>query len=200
MIDYAIPALSRLTEHFNGLPSIGKKTAQRLAYAVLKMPAEKAKSFSNSILEAQKNISFCKICCNFTDKEICKICDDKSRDSSTICVVEEPKDVSAIERTQEYEGLYHVLHGVISPLSGIGPDQIHIQELLNRIKKGGVTEVIMAANPTVEGEATSMYISKLLKPLGIKVTRLAYGVPVGATLEYADEVTLSRALTGRNEI
>lgn len=200
MDKYYLPSLEKLTEHFEALPNIGRKTAARLAYSVLKMSAEKAQNFANAILNAKKNIRNCKQCCNFTDKEICDICADNSRDKSIICVVEEPRDVSAVERTQEFHSLYHVLHGVISPLNGIGPDEISVKELLLRIKKDGAKEVIMATNPTVEGEATAMYVSKLLKPLGIKVTRLAYGVPVGASLEYADEITLSRALSGRSEI
>lgn len=200
MEKYYLPPLEKLTEHFEKLPNIGRKTAGRLAYSVLKMPQEKAQEFANAILDAKKSICYCKKCCNFTDKEICDICTDNSRDKSIICVVEESRDVSAIERTQEFHSLYHVLHGVISPLNGIGPDEISIKELLNRIKSEKIKEVIMATNPTVEGEATAMYVSKLLKPLGIKVTRLAYGVPVGASLEYADEITLSRALSGRSEI
>ncbi len=200
MDKYYLPPLERLTEHFERLPNIGRKTAGRLAYSVLKMSKEKAKEFADAILYAKKNICYCKKCCNFTDKEICDICTSDSRDKSIICVVEESRDVSAIERTHEFHALYHVLHGVISPLNGIGPEEICIKELLQRIKKESIKEVIMATNPTVEGEATAMYVSKLLKPLGIKVTRLAYGVPVGASLEYADEVTLSRALSGRSEI
>ncbi len=200
MSNFNIIPLSKLTEHFERFPGIGKKTAQRLAYFVLKMPIEQVEDFSNAIVNAKSSIHYCKQCCNLTDKEICSICNDDNRDKSIICVVEDPKDVSALERTKEFNALYHVLHGVISPLNGIGPEQICIKELLARVNKGGIKEVIMAANPTVEGEATAMYISKLLKPLGIKVTRLAYGIPVGATLEYADEITLSRALEGRNEI
>ncbi len=200
MSKYYLPPLEKLTDNFEKLPSIGRKTAGRLAYSVLKMPKEKAEEFAKAIIEARENIHYCKNCCNFTDKEMCDICTDNSRDKSIICVVEEPQDVSAIERTQEFHSLYHVLHGVISPLNGVGPDEIRIKELLNRIKRDEINEVIMATNPTVEGEATAMYTSKLLKPLGIKVTRLAYGVPVGASLEYADEVTLSRALFGRMEI
>ena len=193
-------ALTNLRECFESLPGIGKKSAGRLAYCVLRMPNEKAKLFAKSILEAKNNIKYCQTCCNFTDKTNCDICDDKFRDAQKICVVEDPKDVDAIERTGEYDGKYHVLHGVISPLNGVGPDDIHIRELIERIKKSDIQEIILATNPTVEGEATAMYISKLVKPLGIKVTRLAYGIPVGATLEYADEVTLGRALKGRNEI
>ena len=200
MSSFNIIPLSRLIEHFERFPGIGKKTAQRLAYFVLKMPIDQVEDFSKSIINAKSSIHYCKKCCNLTDKEICSICSDDSRDGSIICVVEDPKDVSALERTKEFNALYHVLHGTISPLNGVGPEQICIKELLARVRDGGVKEVIMAANPTVEGEATAMYISKLLKPLGIKVTRLAYGIPVGATLEYADEVTLSKALEGRNEI
>ena len=200
MDKYLITPLEKLSESFERLPSIGSKTAKRLAYAVLKMPKEKALDFANAIIDAKNNIHYCKNCCNFTDKEICSICEDDFRDKSIICVVEDPRDVGAIEKTQEFKGLYHVLHGTLSPISGIGPDQIRIKELWERIKSEKILEIIMATNPTVEGEATSMYISKLLKPFGIKVTRLAYGVPVGASLEYADEITLSRALKGRNEI
>lgn len=192
--------LLKLIEHFERLPGIGKKSAIRLAYHVLKMPKELAKSFAESILEAQSNIHYCSICYTFTDKEICNICSDSNRDTSVICVVEDSKDIEAIEKTHEFNGVYHVLHGVISPLNGVGPDDIRILELINRIKSSDVKEIIMATNPTVEGEATSMYISKLLKNLDIKTTRLAYGIPIGATLEYADEMTLSRAILGRNEI
>ncbi len=192
--------LIKLVEQFESLPGIGRKTAQKLAYHILQMPKEKIKVFTNSILDAHSKIHCCSVCCNFTDKEICGICLDKERDNSTICVVEDPKDVDAIERTHEFSGLYHVLHGVISPLNGIGPDEIKIAPLINRVKSEKIVEIIMATNPTVEGEATAMYISKLLKGLEIKVTRLAYGIPVGATLEYADEVTLSRALLGRSEL
>ena len=193
-------ALTKLQDCFASLPSIGRKSAERLAYHVLRMPDNKAEDFAKAILEAKKNIHHCEKCCNFTDKKICAICDDTARDSSTICVVEDPRDVEAIERTAEYGGKYHVLHGSISPMNGIGPNEIRLKELLERIPKEKVSEVILATNPTVEGEATAMYISKLLKPLGIKTTRLAYGIPVGSSLEYADEVTLSRALQGRNEL
>ena len=200
MNKHFITPLEKLAENFERLPGIGSKTALRLAYSVLKMPKEKANEFAKAIIDAKNHIHYCKNCCNFTDKEVCDICTDKSRDISTICVVEDPRDVNAIERTQEFNALYHVLHGTISPLNGIGPEQIYIKELLERVQKNKIKEVIVATNPTVEGEATSMYISKLLKPLGIIVTRLAYGIPVGATLEYADEVTLSRALKGRSEV
>ncbi len=189
-----------LSEQFAKLPGIGMKTAQRLAYYVMSMSEADAKSFADAILKAHKTIHSCKICQNLTDAEICPICNDVRRDSSSICVVEGPKDVSAFERTNEYKGLYHVLHGLISPIDGVTPDRLRIKELLKRINDSDVSEVIMATNPTVEGEATAMYISRLLKPLGIKVTRLAFGLPIGGILEYADEVTLFKALENRNEI
>lgn len=200
MSSYNVAPLARLSEQFERLPGIGTKTAQRLAYYVLKMPKERAVEFSNAILAAHENIHYCSECCNLTDKEKCSICESNKRDHSTICVVEDPRDVVAMERTQEYNGVYHVLHGAMSPLNGIGPEQLTIKQLLSNIQNHPVSEVIMATNPTVEGETTSMYISKLLKPLGIKVTRLAYGIPVGGDLEYADEVTLLRALEGRSEM
>lgn len=200
MSSYNVAPLARLSEQFERLPGIGTKTAQRLAYYVLKMPKERAIEFSNAILAAHENIHYCSECCNLTDKEKCSICESNKRDHSTICVVEDPRDVIAMERTQEYNGVYHVLHGAMSPLNGIGPEQLTIKQLLSNIQNHSVSEVIMATNPTVEGETTSMYISKLLKPLGIKVTRLAYGIPVGGDLEYADEVTLLRALEGRSEM
>ena len=197
---YYLPSLENLTEHFESLPGVGRKSAQKMAYSILKMSDEKVFSFAQSMMAVKNGIKRCKKCCNFTDKDVCDICSDSSRDKSIICVVEEPRDVSAIERTNEFYALYHVLHGVISPLNGIGPNEICIKELIKRVEKGEIKEVIMATNPTVEGEATAMYISKILKQLDVKVTRLAYGVPVGASLEYADEITLSRALLGRNEI
>lgn len=200
MSDYHIAPLSRLVEQFERLPGIGYKSAQRLAYYVLGLSNEEVKQLSDSILEAHDKIHTCRICCNLTDQELCSICRNPARDQSTICVVENPRDVVALERTRDYNGSYHVLHGVISPLNGIGPDQLRIKELLSRVQEDIVKEVIMATNPTVEGEATAMYISRLLKPLGIRVTRLAYGIPVGGDLEYADEVTLSRALEGRSEL
>lgn len=200
MAAYDAAPLAKLTEQFEQLPGIGAKTAQRLAYYVLKMPKNKAEEFSKAIIDAHEKIHYCKECCNLTDKEKCNICSSPKRDHSTICVVEDPRDVIAMERTQEYYGVYHVLHGSMSPLSGIGPEQLMIKELLSRIQSGAVNEVIMATNPTVEGETTAMYISKLLKPLGVKVTRLAYGIPVGGDLEFADEVTLLRALEGRSEL
>lgn len=186
-------------EKFESLPGIGHKNAQRLAYHVLDMTKEEAESFASSILEAHEKIHTCAVCCNLTDAELCPVCRNDLRDRSIVCVVEEPKDVFALERAGEYNGQYHVLHGAISPLSGVGPEQLRIKELLARMD-GTVQEVIMATNPTVEGEATAMYLSRLLKPLGVKVTRLAYGIPVGGDLEYADEVTLQRAMQGRQEL
>lgn len=199
-MSYQIASLSKLIEQFERLPGIGKKTAQRLAFHIIRSPKSQAESFAKAIIEAKEKIRKCKNCQNLTDKEICSICENKNRDATTICVVENPHDVWAIERTREYDGLYHVLHGAISPMDGIGPDQLHIKELLARISAGKIKEIIMATNPTVEGEATAMYISRLLNPMGVTVTRLAYGIPVGGDLEYADEVTLSRALEGRNKI
>ena len=193
-------ALERLTEQFARLPGIGSKTAQRLSFHVMAFSEEEAEEFADAILEAKEKIHYCKCCQNLTDLELCPVCTDAGRDRSVVCVVEDPRDVAAIERTHEYNGTYHVLHGAISPMDNIGPDQIRIKELLARLNDGTVEEVIMATNPTVEGEATAMYISRLLKPMGITVSRLAYGVPVGADLEYADEVTLSRALEGRSLI
>ena len=200
MMEYNVLPLAKLIEQFERLPGIGKKTAQRLAYYVLQLSDEDAKEFAEAIVNAHDKIKYCKVCKNLTDQDLCHICRNSSRDKSIICVVEDPRDVVALEKTGEFFASYHVLHGAISPLNGIGPDQLYIKELLNRISSGEVKEVIMATNPTVEGEATAMYISKLLKPLGVKVTRLAYGIPVGGDLEYADEVTLSRALMGRSEI
>ena len=195
---YDVAALSRLIEQFERMPGIGHKSAQRMAFYVLDMTDNDAKQFAQAITDAHTKIPRCKICCNLTEGEICSICANEARDKSTICVVEDPRDVIAIERTHEYGGVYHVLHGVISPMNGVGPDELTIKELLARLDS--VKEVIMATNPTVEGEATAMYISRLMKPLGIRTTRLAYGVPVGADLEYADEVTLSRAMEGRRDI
>lgn len=197
---YNVLPLTKLMEQFERLPGIGRKTAQRLAFYVLSMPKEKAKQFADAILEAHEKIKKCKVCQSLTEKELCPICADSARDHSTICVVENSQDVIAFERTKEYHGLYHVLHGLISPMDGIGPDQLYIKELLARLSDGTVKEVVMATNPTVEGEATAMYIARLLKPMGVRVTRLAYGIPVGSNLEYADEVTLYRALEGRSEI
>ncbi len=189
-----------LSEQFAKLPGIGMKTDQRLAYAVMSMSEEDAKQFSDAIISVKKDVGYCKICQNLTEFEVCPICDDADRNASVVCVVETPKDVSAFERTNEYNGTYHVLHGLISPINGIGPDDIKIRELLERVSNNDIKEIIMATNPTVEGEATAMYIAKLLKPLGIKVTRLAFGIPVGGQLEYADEVTLFKALENRSEM
>jgi len=193
-------SLSRLIEWFERLPGIGKKTAQRLAFYVLNLPKEDAKGFADTILEAHEKIKYCSICQNLTDTEVCSICTSSSRDRSVICVVEDSQDVIALERTHEFDATYHVLHGLISPLNDIGPEQLKIRELMERIHKGGIAEVIMATNPTLEGDATAMYLSKLIKPFDVKVTRLAYGIPVGGNLEYADEITLLRALEGRSEI
>ncbi|HBN10383.1 MAG TPA: recombination protein RecR [Ruminococcus sp.] len=193
----ALP-LVLLSEQFAKLPGIGMKTAQRLAYHVMSMPENDVQEFADAMVNARKSIHPCSVCQNFTDGSVCSICSDNMRDRTTICVVETPKDVSAFERSGEYNGLYHVLHGLISPINGIGPEQLKIKELLSRIN--GIDEVIMATNPTVEGEATAMYIAKLLKPLGVKVTRLAFGLPVGGTLEYADDITLFKALENRNEL
>ena len=200
MASYNVAPLEELVDQFARLPGIGKKTAQRLSFFVLGLPEGEAEKFADAIVEAHKKIHSCKICQNLTDGEICSVRASGTRDRETICVVEDPRDVMAFERTGDYNGLYHVLHGVISPMDGVGPDGIRIKELLAGLNNDEVKEVIMATNPTVEGEATAMYISKLLKPLGIKISRLAYGIPVGGDLQYADEVTLSRALKGRNQI
>jgi recombination protein RecR len=199
-MSYNVAALQKLIEQFQRMPSVGAKSAQRMAFYVLGLTEEEAKEFSNSIIEAHEKIHKCSVCCNLTEKELCSVCDNPARDRSVICVVEDPRDVIAIEKTHEYKGTYHVLHGAISPMNGIGPEQLTVKELLSRMNADEVSEVIMATNPTVEGEATAMYISRLLKPMGVKVTRLAYGVPVGADLEYADEITLLRALEGRQVI
>jgi len=195
----ALP-LIKLIEQFERLPGIGRKSAQRLAFYVLDLPRERAAEFAAAILDAHEKIKKCARCQNLTEHELCPICSGSGRDESVICVVEDARDILAFERTREYQGLYHVLHGLISPMNGVGPEQLTIKELLSRLGDGAVCEVIMATNPTVEGEATATYIARLLKPMGIKVTRLAYGIPVGGDLEYADEVTLYRALEGRREI
>ena len=192
-------ALQNLADQFGRLPGIGSKTAQRLAFYVLSLPLEEAEEFAEAIVEAKREVHTCPRCQNLTDRELCPICDDDTRDQSIICVVAEPRDVIAMERSREFRGAYHVLHGVISPLNHVTQDDIKIKELLRRVSGGGVREVIMATNPDTEGEATAMYISRLLRPMEVKVTRLAYGVPVGSQLEYADEVTLSRALEGRRQ-
>ena len=197
---YNLAPLQNLIDQFERMQGVGHKTAQRMAFYVLGLTKAEAQEFANAITDAHEKIKQCKICCDLADDELCPICKSETRDKSVVCVVEDPRDVAAIERTHEYNGTYHVLHGAISPMDNIGPDQIRIKELIARLSDGVVEEVIMATNPTVEGEATAMYISRLLKPMGITVSRLAYGVPVGADLEYADEVTLSRALEGRSLI
>ena len=199
MANNIIP-LNELISQFERLPGIGKKTAQRLAYSILEQPPERAEKFAEALVNARHKIRFCNCCQAFTDKEICDICSDNMRDKSVICVVAEPKDVMTFEATRGFTGLYHVLHGVISPLDNIGPDKLRIKELMSRLSSGEVKEIIMATNPTVEGEATASYISRLVKPMGIKVTRLAYGIPVGSDLQYADKITLARAIECRNEI
>ena len=200
MEEFSALPLVVLAEKFAALPGIGMKTAQRLAYAVMEMPEEDAQAFSEAILNAKHQIRECPVCRNLTEQEICSICKNPKRDGSIVCVVEGPKDVAAIERTHEYNGLYHVLHGLISPLDGVSADQLRIAGLLERIRQGGISELIMATNPSVEGEATAMYLSRLCKPLGVKVTRLAFGLPVGGVIEYTDEVTLYRALSNRSEM
>ncbi len=182
------------------MPAVGRKSAQRMAFYVLGLSDEQAKEFADSILEVKRSIRCCSVCQNLSAADICPICDDQKRDHSVICVVEDAQDVMAFERTREFSGVYHVLHGVISPLDGVGPEQLRIRELMTRLADESVTEVIMATNPTVDGEATAAYLARCIKPLGIKVTRLAYGIPVGGSLEYADDVTLSRALEGRNTL
>lgn len=199
-MSYYSPSIEKLIESFEKLPSIGHKTAQRLAFYMLDLSNEEAQEFTNSIINAKKNLHFCSKCFNISDTDPCNICSNPKRDQSVICVVEDVRDVIAMERTHEFNGVYHVLHGSISPMNGIGPDDIKIKELLTRVMNGETKEVILATNPRVEGEATSMYISKLLKPLGVKTTRIASGIPVGGDLEYTDEITLTKALEGRSEI
>ena len=199
-MQYFPAALQHLADRFARLPGIGGKSAQRLAFHVLELPMDEAQDFADAILAAKREVHTCPECQNLTDRDICPICDNDSRDHSTVCVVAEPKDVIAMERSREFNGVYHVLHGVISPLNHVSQDDIRIRELLTRVARGDIREVIMATNPDTEGEAPAMYISRLLRPMEIKVTRLAYGVPVGSQLEYADEVTLSRALEGRQVI
>jgi len=199
-MSYYSPSIEKLIESFEKLPSIGHKTAQRLAFYMLDLSNEEAEEFTNSILNAKKNLHFCSKCFNISDTDPCNICSNPKRDESTICVVEDVRDVIAMERTHEFKGVYHVLHGSISPMNGVGPEDIKIKELLTRIMDGNVKEIILATNPRVEGEATSMYISKLVKPLGVKTTRIARGIPIGGDLEYTDEITLTKALEGRSEI
>lgn len=194
-----IAPIARLVEQFRRLPGIGPKSAVRMAYHVLKMDSAQAAALAQAIVEAKERVSYCSVCFDLTDADPCQICRSEERDRSVVCVVEDPKDVTAMERTREFKGLYHVLHGSLSPLEGVGPDDLKVKELLSRVGQG-LREVIMATNPNVEGEATAMYIAKLLKPLGVKVTRIAHGLPMGGDLEYADEVTLSKALENRREM
>lgn len=198
-MEYYSKQISRLIEELSSLPGIGSKTAQRLAFHILHMPEDKVRALADSMVDARKNIRYCSICCNLTDQEICPICSDQTRDHKTIMVVENVRDLAAYEKTGQYKGVYHVLHGAISPMSGIGPDDIRLKELMKRLQ-GDVSEVIIATNSSLEGETTAMYISKLVKPTGIRVTRIASGVPVGGDLEYIDEITLLRALEGRVDL
>ena len=195
-----IPPLTNLIEQFEALPGIGHKTAQRLAFYILNSPKQYAEDFAKALTDAKETIKYCQVCQNITDKDTCDMCNDDTRDKSIICVIETPKDALLIEKTHEYHGMYHILHGAISPMDGIGPSDIKIKELLTRLNGSDVKEIIMATNPNIEGEATAMYIAKLVKPLGIKVTRIANGVPVGGDLEYADEITLTKAIEGRREM
>lgn len=194
---YKVAPLARLIEQFERMPGIGKKSAQRIAFYVLSMSESEAENFAQCVLEAHKKIHRCSVCGDLTDAELCPICANSDRDKSIICVVENPADVLAFERAREFKGTYHVLHGVISPINGVGPEELNVKTLIARASAGEVKEVIMATDPTVEGEATAMYLSKLIKPLGVTVSRLAYGIPVGGDLEYADEITLQRAIDGR---
>ena len=199
MENYSEP-IDRLINEFSKLPGIGRKTAQRLAFHVINMDIKDVTGLSKALVDVKNETKYCSVCCNISDSEVCPICANSHRDPSTICVVEDPRDVAAMERTKDYSGRYHVLNGVISPMDGIGPDMLNIKELISRLGDGSVKEIIMATNPTIEGEATAMYISRLVKPMGIKVTRIAHGLPVGGDLEYADDVTISKALEGRREI
>ena len=199
-MEYFPAPLEKLVEQFARLPGIGGKSAQRLAFFILGLPEAEAKDFAEAILDAKRSITCCPVCQNFTSGGLCPICSSPKRDGATVCVVADPRDVAAIERSREYNGHYHVLHGVISPMNRVGPDDLAIKPLLERVSQGEIQEVIMATNPDTEGEATAMYIARLLKPFGLRVTRLAYGIPVGGHLEFADEATLTRALEGRSEI
>ncbi|GIP40294.1 recombination protein RecR [Paenibacillus sp. J31TS4] len=192
--------LAKLIDSFSKLPGIGPKTAGRLAFQILRMKEDEVVDFAKALVNVKRNLHYCSVCCNITDVDPCRICQDKTRDASCICVVQEAKDLVAIERTKEFNGYYHVLHGAISPMEGIGPDEIYIAELLKRLSDERVQELILATNPNIEGEATAMYLSRLVKPFGLKVTRIAHGLPVGGDLEYADEVTLTKALEGRREL
>ena len=199
-MEYFPAPLEKLTEQFARLPGIGGKTAQRLAFYVLRLPEEEARGFADAIIDAKRSVTLCPVCRNLSAGGLCPICAAPKRDGSVICVVADPRDVAAMERAREYHGHYHVLHGVLSPMNHVGPDDLQIKPLLDRVAKGGVEEVIMATNPDTEGEATALYIARLLKPFGVKVTRLAYGIPVGGHLEFADDATLMRALEGRQEL
>ena len=199
-MDYYSKQISQLIEELSKLPGVGNKSAQRLAFYVLSLPEQEAQAFADAIMDAKRNVTLCPVCQNLTAGGLCPICADQKRDDATICVVADPRDVIAIERSREYRGRYHVLHGVLSPMNHVGPDDLHIRSLLDRVAQGGITEVIMATNPDTEGEATALYIARLLKPFGVKVTRLAYGIPVGGHLEFADDATLMRALEGRREL
>jgi len=199
-MDFFPPALENLIDKFAALPGIGRKTAQRLAFFVIALPESEAQAFSEAITDAKEKVRYCSVCMNLTDGEICAVCQNTRRDTGVICVVSDPKGVLAIERSHEFNGRYHVLHGVISPMNNIGPDDIKVKELVSRVAEGGIEEVIMATNPDTEGETTARYVSRLLKPFEVKVTRLAYGIPVGSSLEFADDATVMRALEGRSEI
>lgn len=199
-MNYYIEPIARLINELSRLPGIGGKTAQRLAFHIIDMPKDRVLDLTRAMVRAREEIKYCSVCCNLTDQDPCAICSSHSREQSLICVVKDSRDVIAMEKMRDYKGVYHVLHGSISPMEGIGPDDIQIKELIHRVSSGAVKEVIMATNPDVEGEATAVYISRLLKPMGIKVTRIAHGIPVGGDLEYADEVTLSKALEGRREM
>lgn len=199
MENYSEP-IDRLINEFSKLPGVGRKTAQRLAFHVINMNENDVKGLEKALVDVKQEIKYCSVCCNISDSDVCTICSNSHRDASTICVVEDPRDVAAMERTKDYNGKYHVLNGVISPLDGVGPEMLNIKELISRLGDGQVKELIMATNPTIEGEATAMYISRLVKPMGVKVTRIAHGLPVGGDLEYADDVTISKALEGRREI
>lgn len=199
-MDHYSGPITKLIEEFAKLPGIGRKTAQRLAFHVIAMDKDQVKSLSNALIEAKDNITYCSICCNISDKDPCHICSSKHRTDDIICVVEDPRDVAAMERTKEYQGKYHVLHGTISPMDSITPEMLKIKELVSRMSSPDLKEVILATNPTIEGEATAMYIARLIKPFGIRVTRIAHGLPVGADIEYADEVTISKAMENRRDI
>jgi len=199
-MNYYGNSVSKLIEEFAKFPGVGGKSAQRMAFHVLNMPKEHAVALAEAIVNARQNIRYCAVCCNLTEHDVCVVCSESKRDMSTVMVVEDPRNMAAYEKIREFKGMYHVLHGAISPMNGVGPNELRIKELLNRINTGEIKEIILATNPNVEGEATAMYLSRLLKPLGVKVTRIAHGVPIGGDLEYVDEVTLSRALEGRREM